>query len=59
MIKALVDFCKDHYKHFNCFPVEFATFNEDGSEKDIYYYPQYLEYLSDSQIRQIVYHRGV
>ena len=54
MINSLMDFCKDHYKHFHCFPMEFATFNEYGEEDKIYKIPDYLHFLSDSQINEII-----
>jgi len=27
-IEALNDFCSDHYKHFNCYPLEFEYNNK-------------------------------
>lgn len=57
IINYLIDWCKDYYKYFGCFPMEFATFKDKGEEDIIYKYPDYLEFLSDSQIREIVYHR--
>jgi len=34
--------------------MEFATFNEYGEEDKIYKFPDYLHFLSDSQINEII-----
>ena len=55
--KSLFKWCKDHYRIFGCFPMEFATFKDNGEEDKIYKYPDYLEILTDTQIRLIAYHK--
>ena len=38
-IKALNDYCADHFKHFNCYPLEFEYQNK------IYKWEQFNKYI--------------
>ena len=41
-ILALNDFCFDHYKHFNCYPLEFEYNNK------IYKWKEFERYINDN-----------
>lgn len=46
--KYLIEYLKDHYKHFKCFPLEYE--DEKGN---VYTFEQYIKHVSFSQTVKI------
>lgn len=49
MKSSLFEWCADHITHFGAYPMEYAIFNDDGSEKQVFEYPDYLRYLDEDE----------
>jgi hypothetical protein len=52
LIKAdLMDWVKDHVKHFECLPMEYAQFTDDGDEV-VWTYDEYIKYFTPKQMER-------
>ena len=41
----ILDYFKDHYKHFDGYPMEYATYDEKGNEETIYSFEECMELI--------------
>jgi hypothetical protein len=50
-VKALNDWCLDHYKNFDCYPGEFQFFTDNDDDPQVYNYDQFQHLINHDWIQ--------
>jgi hypothetical protein len=51
--EAIWEWCKDHTENFGCIPMEYAEWNDEKGDDDIWDYDQMLSALTEEQIDEL------
>jgi hypothetical protein len=51
--EAIYDWCKDHVENFGAIPMEYAEWNDEKGDDDVFNYDQMLSSLTEEQIVEL------